>query len=102
MDLQDAFISNLKRLRKQQNLTQEKLAELCNTETSYIGQIETRKRFPSLTFIEKLANALNIAPYILFKPVEDIEINKKQNIQKELINIISNDITKILTNFELS
>lgn len=102
MDLQDVFISNLKRLRKQQNLTQEKLAELCNTETSYIGQIETRKRFPSLTFIEKLANALNIAPYILFKPVEDIEINKKQNIQKELINIISNDITKILTNFELS
>ena len=102
MDLQDVFMSNLKRLRKQQNITQEKLAELCNTETSYIGQIETRKRFPSLTFIEKIANALNIAPYILFKPVEEIEINKKQNIQKELINIISKDITKILTNFELS
>lgn len=101
MDLQDVFISNLKRLRKQQNLTQEKLAELCNTETSYIGQIETRKRFPSLSFIEKIANVLRISPYILFKPVEEIEIDKKLNMQKELINTISNDITRILSSYEM-
>ena len=46
MDLQDVFISNLKRFRKEQHITQEKLAELCDTETSYIGQIETKKRLP--------------------------------------------------------
>ena len=47
------FISNLKTIRKERQITQEKLAELCNTDTAYIGQIETKKRFPSLTFIEK-------------------------------------------------
>ena len=54
MDLQDTFISNLKRFRKEQNMTQEKLAELCKTDTSYIGQIETKKRFPSLSFVERI------------------------------------------------
>lgn len=66
MDLQDVFISNLKRFRKEQHITQEKLAELCDTETSYIGQIETKKRFPSISFIEKIAGAINTQPYLLF------------------------------------
>ena len=79
MDLQDVFISNLKRFRKEQHITQEKLAELCDTETSYIGQIETKKRFPSLTFIEKIASAINIQPYLLFKPIDNFEINKNKN-----------------------
>lgn len=73
MDLKEIFISNLKRFRKEQHITQEKLAELCNTETSYIGQIETKKRLPSLTFIEKIASAINIKPYLLFKPIDNLK-----------------------------
>ncbi|MBP5451806.1 MAG: helix-turn-helix transcriptional regulator [Treponema sp.] len=95
MDLQDIFISNLKRFRKELHLTQEKLAELCNTETSYIGQIETRKRFPSLSFIERLAGALNIPAFFLFKPTENLESCMNQEIQKEIIMTISEDISKI-------
>ena len=83
MDLQDVFISNLKRFRKEQHITQEKLAELCDTETSYIGQIETKKRFPSLTFIEKIASAINIQPYLLFKPIDNFEVNKNHDLQSQ-------------------
>ena len=57
MNLQDVFISNLKTIRKERQITQEKLAELCNTDTAYIGQIETKKRFPSISLIEKIATA---------------------------------------------
>ena len=53
MALQQIFISNLKRIRKEKRITQEKLAELCDTDTCYIGQIETLRRFPSIHFIEK-------------------------------------------------
>ena len=69
---------NIKKYRSKtilngKKLTQEKLAELCNTETSYIGQIETKKRLPSLTFIEKIASAINIKPYLLFKPIDNLK-----------------------------
>ena len=101
MDLQDVFISNLKRFRKEQHITQEKLAELCDTDTSYIGQIETKKRFPSLTFIEKISTAISVQPYLLFKPIENFEINKSQDMKKELIETISNDISEILRKFDV-
>jgi transcriptional regulator with XRE-family HTH domain len=45
-----------------------KLAELCNTATSYIGEIEIGRRFPSLKLIEKIAGALNVEPYEFFIP----------------------------------
>jgi len=44
-----------------------KLAEYCNTAPSYIGQIETGLRFPSLELVEKIADILRIEPYHLFK-----------------------------------
>lgn len=67
MSLQENFINNLRRIRKDKKITQEKLAELCQTETSYIGQIEIGKRFPSINLIEKMAVALDVPAYVLFK-----------------------------------
>jgi len=66
MALQQVFMINMKNRRKQMGFTQEKLAELCNTDPCYIRQIENGRRFPSLVYIERIASALNIAPYLLF------------------------------------
>ena len=66
MGLQQIFMANLRKYRKQSGFTQEKLAELCDTDPCYIRQIEIGRRFPSLGYIEKFAEALNIAPYRLF------------------------------------
>jgi len=66
MALQQVFMVNMKNRRKQIGFTQEKLAELCNTDPCYIRQIENGRRFPSLAYIERIAAALNIAPYLLF------------------------------------
>jgi len=44
-----------------------KLAEHCNTATSYIGDIEIGRRFPSVDMIEKIAFVLRIEPYLFFK-----------------------------------
>ena len=43
-----------------------KLAELCKTAPSYIGEIEIGRRFPSIKLIEKISDILNVEPYRFF------------------------------------
>ena len=66
MGIQVVFSKNMKKYRKKANLTQEKLAEMCGTDHRYIGQIETGVRCPSLEYVERIATALNVEPYLLF------------------------------------
>ena len=66
MELKEIFVQNLKKFRKLQGISQAKLANLCNTDLSYIGQIEMGKRFPSIKLIEKIAVVLDIEAYRLF------------------------------------
>jgi len=76
-------MANMKNRRKQAGLTQEKLAELCNTDPCYIRQIENGRRFPSVTYIERIASALNIAPYRLFYDETNTEDEELANIYRE-------------------
>ncbi|MCR5621936.1 MAG: helix-turn-helix transcriptional regulator [Treponema sp.] len=95
MDLQDVFISNLKQIRKEKHITQEKLAEMCETDTAYIGQIETRKRFPSIIFVEKIAAALDVKAYLLFKDgSQDFEAADIMlgNIRDDLLQILDEHV----------
>lgn len=102
MNLQTIFISNMKRFRKQKHITQEKLAEMCETDTCYIGQIETFRRFPSIQLIEKISNALEVEAWILFKNNENIEheterLEKINLIKEKLSNEFDKTISKILS-----
>jgi transcriptional regulator with XRE-family HTH domain len=81
MILQQIFISNLKKKRKEHGISQMKLSEMCNTTSNYIGQIEMGRRIPSFEKIEKIAAAFGIAPYELF--AHDIEVKKVKNIKKQ-------------------
>jgi transcriptional regulator with XRE-family HTH domain len=83
MEIQVVFAENMKKYRKQAKMTQEKLAELCNTDYRYIGQIETGRRYPSLEFIGKIAAALNIAPYLLFYDETGADNNGLAALQEE-------------------
>ncbi|MEG2322181.1 MAG: helix-turn-helix transcriptional regulator [Bacilli bacterium] len=62
------LINNIKTYRKNNNLTQEQLAEKANLSVSYIKQIEGEKSFKNLTFktLFKIAKALNINVNELF------------------------------------
>jgi transcriptional regulator with XRE-family HTH domain len=101
MYLERLVIDNIKRIRKEKGISQEKLAESCNTATSYIGLMETYKNIPKLSTIERIANALGVDPLAFFEdknkfPVEqELKIqNKKKSIllliEKELDNILHN------------
>lgn len=64
--LTQKFGQRIKELRKKQELTQEKLAELANIDFSYLNMIESGKKNPSLKRIAKLARVLKISLSELF------------------------------------
>ena len=94
MDLERIVIDNIKRIRKEKHITQEQLAESCSTATSYIGLMETYKNVPKLSTIEKISNALDVEPEILFKK-NQIDSSKEEQINK-IVNSVLKDMKKIL------
>ena len=97
MELSQVFIQNLKKWRKIMGLSQEKLAERCNTSHSYIRQLESGVGHPSFAFIGKIAAALKIEPYQLFynetaKSCESARTRQMESIEKKLLEIVLNDI----------
>ena len=93
-----------------------KLAEYCDTATSYIGDIEIGRRFPSMEMIEKIAHILRIEPYHFFKNPKDTNAHSeteslfprlpnsmKKQIHAQIkthINQSTNEIlTEILNNY---
>lgn len=67
MDIIRVFGFNLRKYRTQKGYSQEKLAELCGLHRTYISDIECLQRNVSLENVQKIADALGIDTYILFK-----------------------------------
>ena len=67
MSLLHTFATNVKKYRLQQNLLQEKLAELSGLHRTYISSVEREQRNISIDNISKIATALKIDPYLLLK-----------------------------------
>ena len=60
----------LRKLREGANLSQEKLAEYCDLDRTYISLLERGLRQPTITTIFKIAEALDISPSELVRKVE--------------------------------
>jgi transcriptional regulator with XRE-family HTH domain len=83
MYLERLVIDNIKRIRKEKGISQEKLAEDCNTSTSYIGLMEIYKNVPKLSTIERIAEALKVDPLMFFRDTNKISSEKESEIQKK-------------------
>ena len=93
MTLKQIFVQNLKEFRKKEGLSQMKLAEYCDTATSYIGDIEIGRRFPSMEMIEKIAEILRIEPYHFFiKPDNSSNDSDAENLFPRLPNSMKKQI----------
>ncbi|WP_298529606.1 helix-turn-helix domain-containing protein [uncultured Ruminococcus sp.] len=66
MEILKVFGTNVRRLRQEKGLSQEKFAEKCNLHRTYISDIECFRRSISLENIQKIADALGVEVYILF------------------------------------
>ena len=83
-NLKELLRFNIKYYRYQNNLSQERLAELCSLSTRYLTDIERGLHDPTINKIEKIAKALNLEPYELFQnPKRDIDLIKKINSSRQ-------------------
>ena len=62
-----ALSTNIKRLRKEQGISQEKLALKANIDRSYMSELERQLANPSIEALLKISNALEVAPSELLK-----------------------------------
>jgi len=83
-----------------------RLAELCNSSPTYIGEIEVGKKFPSMEMIEKISAVLRIKPYHFF--IDQAEENtgvstqitfpklpkSMQNEIRSKLSLLMNDLIK--------
>ena len=101
MYLERLVIDNIRRIRKEKGISQEKLAEACNTATSYIGLLEIYKNVPKLSTIERIAKALDIDPLILFQDKKKNPFKLKPEIQdkkQSILAFLEKEIDNILHN----
>ena len=70
MDIKQKFGNNLKLLRLEKGLSQEKLALIAEIDRTYIPSIEKGERNVSIVIAEKLAIALNVPITELFKELK--------------------------------
>lgn len=77
--------AKIKAARKNQNITQEQLAESCGLSASYIGHIERGTRIPSLETLCKISSLLGISlDYMLLDSLPETE-NLFINISSSLV-----------------
>ena len=69
-------------------ISQQELAERCNVSTTYIGEIELGRKYPSLRTLIKLAHVLEIPVYML--------LVNPQNARNEAVEQFSKDLEKRL------
>ena len=111
MEMMSIFVYNMKKYRKKRQISQMKLAEMVDTSTSYIGEIEINSRVPSLAMVERIAKALNIEPFRLFLEdegwtsddtqetdnyLENLSTKQRQALTKRIVNHISREVEQIL------
>jgi len=68
--LRDILSQNIKRFRQRKGWSQAKLAEKMEISTNYLSDIETKRGWVSPFSLSKLANALEVEVFELFKPKE--------------------------------
>jgi len=97
-ELRKILGANMKAYRAELGYSQVKLAELVDTATNYIAQIENGKRFPTDTMLEKIAKALQKKGYELFSLVpyeEKIETDWQAQVLTDLERFIHDRINSL-------
>jgi transcriptional regulator with XRE-family HTH domain len=109
MEMMKIFVYNMKKYRKKRQLSQMKLAEMINTSTSYIGEIEINSKVPSMEMVEKISKALSVEPFRLFVDnrndaavstdisyLSALSPPERQDLTERLVALIANNVEQLL------
>lgn len=91
-----ALGENLKRLRRDRNLTQGELAELSNIRVGQISKIERNEVDPKLSTIYGLINALECTPNSLLNDISETNLDGLMEMVLERTNSLSDREKNVL------
>jgi transcriptional regulator with XRE-family HTH domain len=86
----------MKRFRDILGISQMELAEKIGCSSTLIGKIETIKRFPSAENIDRIAEALKIAPSDLFVDTDNSEVIRSKTAQQKRKSLLKTKILKAI------
>lgn len=66
----DIFAANLRRLRQERGLSQERLAHSADLNMTHVAKIERSEREPGVRTVAKLAKALQVSASELFEGID--------------------------------
>ncbi len=98
-ELGKLYSENIKRIRLEKNLSQEKLAELAEVSSPYISEIENQKKVGKFETIAALSNALGVEPYELFLPVGNV-ISHNERRTKDLMKRLRSNFSELVDTME--
>jgi transcriptional regulator with XRE-family HTH domain len=90
-ELRYVLSANIKRFRKRRGWSQVKLAEQLGISTNFLSDVETQKGWVSPLTLVKLAKALEVEVYELFRP-EDTMTHE----MRDLVGKLTNDMAVML------
>jgi transcriptional regulator with XRE-family HTH domain len=99
MSLEKRVIDNIKRIRKEKGISQEKLAEACGTATSYIGLMEIYRNVPKLSTIERIARALGVDPLVFFQDSHAFSEEKEAALlsyKNDFLSLVDKELNTML------
>ena len=98
--LRSLLSQNIKRYRQRKGWSQAKLAEKMEISTNYLSDIETKRGWVSPFSLVKMANALEIEVFELFKPEETAPADVLHTVYKCLDDLSASlqvSFDKVLT-----
>lgn len=72
-DLRSAFGAAIRQLRQEQGWTQEDLADAAGLQPTYVSDLERGARSPGLTTQQRLAQALGVKVWQVFRLAEETD-----------------------------
>ncbi len=98
-ELNKLYIENIKRIRTEKKLSQEKLAELSNLSSPFISDIENGKKWGSFETLVSIANALEVEPYeLLLPPKTNVSYDTKRT--QELMKRLRSNFSELVDTME--
>jgi transcriptional regulator with XRE-family HTH domain len=70
LDPLNIFAANLRRLRRELDLSQERLAHRADLSVTHVAKIERSEREPGIRTVSKLAKALEVSAAELFEGID--------------------------------
>lgn len=83
MELKQALGNRIRSFRKARRLSQERLAELTNLSVTFLGSAERGQSLPSLKTCQRLADALQVPLWELFR------FDDTKELQAQLVEFVS-------------